>query len=409
MGTTAEKLQAVKASKGAIREALEAKGVQIGDAPLADYAVKIGEIEVERTSLNLDLKAIYDRYPEEPSRIVVQIKKNEFTDEPITFNHYNKHLLSKVITSDGAVYTTFPATHTWDTSKDIPEDYPYPMQTRWLVICAPTEDALFDIVSYRLGLSSSVIALYSDLSTRTIGSMFQSMFFVNYGNKQKSNPNLTFNSNYHLLKIPQIDTSKKTDFSSMFNNCYWIKTIPAIDTSAATTMAMMFVKCASLAFIPYLDTHNVTDMHMMFQECSLLEYVPALDMGNVTTCYNMFYKCNKLQKVAKLQTHNCTNFSQMFYDTGGLRIEEIDLSSATNVGNMFYLSSLKYIRFKGSIPISLKLNSSQLDVDSLMSAINALKDLTGETSQTLTLGVTNLNKLTDEQKAIATAKNWILN
>lgn len=43
-----------------------------------------------------------------------------------------------------------------------------------------------------------------------------------------------------------------------------------------------------------------------------------------------------------------------------------------------------------------------------MSAINALKDLTGETSKTLSLGTTNLDKLTDEQKAIATAKNWIL-
>lgn len=412
MGTTAEKLQAVKASKEAIREALEAKGVQIGDAPLADYAVKIGEIEVERTSLNLDLKAIYDRYPEEPVRIVVQIKKNELTDEPITFNHSGPHLLSKVITSDGAVYTTFPATHTWDTSKDIPEDYPYPMQTRWLVICATTEDDLFDIVSYRLELSSSVIALYSDLSTRTIGSNFQSMFFVNYGNKQKSNPNLTFNSNYHLLKIPQIDTSEKTDFFFMFNNCYWIKTIPAIDTSAATTMAMMFLNCASLAFIPYLDTHNVTDMNMMFRECSLLEYVPALDMGNVTNCSNMFCNCKNLQNVVKLQTHNCENFDYMFYSCTELkRIGEIDLSSATNVNYMFNnCNSMVSIGFAGIIPISLDLSPcSLLNVDSLMSAINALKDLTEADSQTLTLGSSNLDKLTDEKKAIATAKNWILN
>lgn len=75
----------------------------------------------------------------------------------------------------------------------------------------------------------------------------------------------------------------------------------------------------------------------------------------------------------------------------------------------FNCKSLKYIRFVGIISLSLSLSyNTLLDKNSIMSAINALKDLTGETSQTLTLGATNLNKLTDEQKAIATAKNWIL-
>ena len=45
--------------------------------------------------------------------------------------------------------------------------------------------------------------------------------------------------------------------------------------------------------------------------------------------------------------------------------------------------------------------------DSLMNVINEAGDVTSN-PQTLTLGTTNLNKLTDEEKAIATNKGWTL-
>lgn len=49
-----------------------------------------------------------------------------------------------------------------------------------------------------------------------------------------------------------------------------------------------------------------------------------------------------------------------------------------------------------------------LTVDSLMSVINALVDLTGQSSKRLILGSANLAKLSEEQKAVATSKNWNL-
>lgn len=52
--------------------------------------------------------------------------------------------------------------------------------------------------------------------------------------------------------------------------------------------------------------------------------------------------------------------------------------------------------------------STKYSVDTLVAMLTALADRTGETAYTITLGATNLEKLSDEQKAIATDKNWTL-
>lgn len=58
---------------------------------------------------------------------------------------------------------------------------------------------------------------------------------------------------------------------------------------------------------------------------------------------------------------------------------------------------------------NLRLNASTLySVETIVSWLEALADRTGETAYTLTIGTTNLNKLTAEQRAIATNKNWNL-
>ena len=53
-------------------------------------------------------------------------------------------------------------------------------------------------------------------------------------------------------------------------------------------------------------------------------------------------------------------------------------------------------------------NCDQLTETSMVAMFNALKDLTGQSSKTLTLGATNLARLTADEIAIATAKNWVV-
>lgn len=87
----------------------------------------------------------------------------------------------------------------------------------------------------------------------------------------------------------------------------------------------------------------------------------------------------------------------------------LDLSQCTNVTSAFAAANaLENIEFvPNTIPISISFSAcTKLTHDSLMSIINGLAVVV--TTQTLTLGTTNLAKLTDEEKAIATEKGWSL-
>ena len=137
----------------------------------------------------------------------------------------------------------------------------------------------------------------------------------------------------------------------------------------------------------------------------------------------------------------CSNIGQMFEASGITEIGELDFSTVTRTNgtaifnacallesidkiilpngqttfnNWFAgCTALKSVTFEGVIGAN-NLNvqkSTLLSHDSLMSIINCLADKSADTSGTtwaVTLGTTNLAKLTDAEKAIATQRGWTL-
>jgi hypothetical protein len=78
--------------------------------------------------------------------------------------------------------------------------------------------------------------------------------------------------------------------------------------------------------------------------------------------------------------------------------------------SFLYADALRELRV---VPLSIKVNfpinySPNLSPETIQSIIDGLTDLTGQTAQTLTFHKDVGAKLTDEQKATITAKNWIL-
>ena len=103
--------------------------------------------------------------------------------------------------------------------------------------------------------------------------------------------------------------------------------------------------------------------------------------------------------------------------SGAINVKSIDKiilrddGTNTFVNTFQYCNSLEDITIQGVIgQKGFNVSScTKLTHDSLLSIINALKDYSGTTTaQTVTLGATNLAKLTDAEKATATEKGWTL-
>ena len=184
--------------------------------------------------------------------------------------------------------------------------------------------------------------------------------------------------------ISYSDTSSVMTTDSMFTSCYRLKTVPQFDTSAVTNMSNMFSSCNVLTTIPQLDTSKVTNMYGMFNNCVSLITIPQLDTSKVTNMSYMFYYCSKLTTIPQIDTSRVTNMSYMFRDCTSLK-------------------SILMYGMKVSFDISA---STQFEESDLVTILNNLASVTS--TKTLTMGSTNLAKLTDEEKAIATNKGWTL-
>lgn len=156
------------------------------------------------------------------------------------------------------------------------------------------------------------------------------------------------------------DTSDMVDMKNMFIQCFNLLNVPLFDTSKCVNMSNMFDSCNKLKNVPLLDTRRVTNMNQMFEYCSNLVSIPAFDVSNVSTMADMLYECSKLETI---------------------HMKNINT-------NLTIKSSTLFTR------------------EALLEIIGNLKTVTS--TKTLTMGSTNLAKLTDEDKAIATNKGWTL-
>lgn len=186
--------------------------------------------------------------------------------------------------------------------------------------------------------------------------------FKNWDDSQTGLMN-RFRNDKNLVFMPKVDTSKAENVQSMFSGCVNLIQVPLIDTSSVVHFDDMFYNCSSLTIVPQFDTTNLYSANLMFGGCSKLVSVPLMDFGKAEQLRSMLLACSEL----------------------------VELGGFTNLS------------------VSLDLSSSRkLTADSIMNVINKVKDLSEIGSATLTLGATNISKLTEQQIAIATSKGWTL-
>lgn len=140
---------------------------------------------------------------------------------------------------------------------------------------------------------------------------------------------------------------------------------------------------------PIMISGSTTAGLGVFFECAGISRVPvAIEVASGVSIQAMFSACSKLHTITLIKLGGNNNIT-------------------SNSFNGLYV--LENITFDGSIEKSVTFpQSSKLTDASVQNIIDHLADLTGKTAQTLTFHADVGAKLTDEQKAIVTAKNWTL-
>ena len=165
-----------------------------------------------------------------------------------------------------------------------------------------------------------------------------------------------------ILKNPKTSYSTATDLGWAFANSGHVA-IPPLHTSQVTSLAATFYNTTPTDIENTLDkwdTSNVTDIQAVFQ-FSQITKTPKWNLNKVAGTWNALYGCQRLTNIR-------------FYNLGvGINLKDcINLTRESLVD--FFMNGIKTVT----------------------------------STQTLTLGSTLLNKLTDEDKKLATDKGWTL-
>lgn len=162
--------------------------------------------------------------------------------------------------------------------------------------------------------------------------------------------------------------SETTDADQMFSNSDVTDLVSVLERNGVT-----------------IDTSQAVRLNAVFRTAST-KSLPTIDCSSATSMGMTFYNMSNLEALYLVNVRADCTFDRTIQYCYALT----DLTISGTIGNNFIIKEC-----------------NKLTHDSLMSIINALENKTSGT-WTCTLTATNLAKLTDAEKAIATQKGWTL-
>ena len=211
-----------------------------------------------------------------------------------------------------------------------------------------------------------------------------------------------------------------TDFSSAFENCTKLTTLPqglfyaAVNANNYTDV----IKGTAVTVLPdrLFNGNNAT-----FTLPTTITDFGSYSLNGLNVSAGYFSGNNKIKTFGGyIFSDNVTNWRNMFSNATNLvSLGSQDMRTVTdltgaflNCTNLTTLGGFNYLHAGEKTPtlkIDLDLSSStKLTHDSLVNVCNSLVTLTPTTTKSLTLGATNLAKLTDAEKFIVVNKFWNL-
>jgi surface protein len=260
--------------------------------------------------------------------------------------------------------------------------------------------------------------------------------------------NLAFGDNgiksmfYNCSKLKEVvgietwNVQRVSDMGSLFGNCTSLEYLKVGDwnTSNCSSFFNLFYNCKRLEDLDVSkwDTTSAVTFETMFSGCESLE---SLDLANWTTpkieiMRSMFSGCLSLKEIKNMDnitTNKVKLMNSMFSKCRYLTDLDLDTFDACSVVNMDYIFqdcySLVNLKAMKNIKENISVdNSVDLTVDSMMSIINNLVDISEieewmatlpskdqeslPLSRVFKVGPNNLAKLSAAQIKVATDKGW---
>lgn len=198
----------------------------------------------------------------------------------------------------------------------------------------------------------------------------------------------------------------KPDSNGNPTECYIVGYKPATDYTWGRQLAGEYYP--SLEKIEFIGCENIVFIgDSAFFRTSIKSIVLPDSVFEIKN--QAFYLCERLKDVRL--SKSTKRMTTAFYMCQALKSINLP-NSLLNIDNVcFYgCTSLEDVTIEEGFNCNgLNLSASnRYTAETIVSWLEALADRTGQTTFTLTIGAANLNKLTAEQKAIATNKNWTL-
>jgi PKD repeat protein len=418
MATVAENLQTIIDSKAAIKAAIEAKGVAVGDAPLTQYASKIGEIEqggeVVEEAVENDVN-FYDytgfrvaSYSIEEAKALTQEQYDAIlppTHEGLTFQEWNWTLAD--IQGYNRRYADIGAHYATEDGKC------------HIKIKLPEDGLSFKIYLRQTATRSTTID-WGDGTTESITSTSDSSqaskthTYTQKGNytiklyKTDGTGTFTFTPSESLAQYAY-EVNFGGGIGGMITRGYYIRiTVPK--TLLSFTPQLEYVVSPQLTIPKYAEWYNAANTHGI--NVSSIVCMPPL----IAPPKNSSWYTAHRRLIIPEFTESITIPNNAINSTINTPIISIssNLAWASQAGNVNYFSNQQSLLnidiAQGWIPnynIGFSVGYNLLPSD-YVDFFNKLGTLPDGVTRTITLGAINLPKLTAEEKAIATNKGYTL-
>lgn len=217
------------------------------------------------------------------------------------------------------------------------------------------------------------------------------------------------NANLKSVDIKEWDVSNVTSLGSMFMRCRLLESVDLSgwNTSKITIVGSLFQDCNALKSVNLdgWDVSSLTTIAQLFQNCFALEKIDLHDWvtNKITSLYYLFYSCSKLKwlDITGWDVSSVTNCNGFISESRAIETFVGDRTIEDVISNN--------ITCLGGLKVNLFLGQQRnLNRASLRAIINGLADLTGQSTQTLEMQPVNVAKLTEEDIAVATNKNWTI-